>query len=118
MKTKNTFAALAFVAYMAAAGLTLANSGSDFWTVAIVCAIMCIVPHPPLGHFLCSVFLLGESMGWIGLDIASIVIVFCLVCSTKMLEKSKKPQPVPKWESNGYQDRLNEGMVFVGDGDD
>ena len=85
---------------------------------------MCVRPHPAFGHLVCSAFLvlweliyLGR-IEWMSELVPTFGIVFCLVFSTKMIEESKKPQPVPKWESNGYDERLNEGMIFVGDGDD
>ncbi len=117
-KLNGLFIALAATAYVAATGVFIAHGNPNFCVVGIVCLIMCAVPHPPLGHFLCSLAFLAEALGWIGVGEASVAVALCITYSTRLLEDSRKPHPVPKWESNGYDDRVNAGMVSVGDGDD
>lgn len=115
---------LAIVAYAAAAGLAVVYESTTIWVVAICCAIMFAIPHPSGSHLACSVSLIlmvlvdAGRIEWMSEFVPALGIVIGLVGSTKMVNESRKPHPVPKWESNGYDDRVNAGMVFVGDGDD
>ena len=114
---------LAIATYAAAVGIAVAYWLPGLWIVLFACVFMYATPHPALCHLICSASLVlmvlvqTGRIEWMSGFIPALGVVVGIVYSTKMCEESRKPQPIPKWESNGYQDRLNEGMIFVGDGD-
>lgn len=124
MKKLTIIGVLAIFAYAAAAGISIADWPAGLWIIGVVSALMCGISHPASSHLICSTSLVltvlvqTGRIEWLSEFIPAFGIVIGLVGTTKSVADSRKQNPIPQWESNGYDDRVNAGMVFVGDGDD
>ncbi len=118
MKRHTVTGALALAAYAAAVGMAVAYWLPGLWIVLFTCVFMYATPHPAPCHLICSASLVLMVMvqtgriEWMSEFIPVLGVVVGIVYSTKMCEESRKPQPIPKWESNGKTERIGRGLPW------